>query len=162
MWRCQLFDCVQWPPSIRTIFTCLENPVPCESTGVKWRWKLLSCIPLFVTPWTAASQTPLSMGILHSRILEWVAMLSSRGSFQPRSPTLQVDSSPSEPWGKLKKTGVSSLSLLQVIFLAQELNSGLLLCRQIPYQLSYQRSSFSGIQDMSIHPRINQPHWHQV
>ena len=33
-------------------------------------------------------------GILQARILEWVAMLSSRGSSQPRSPTLQVDSPP--------------------------------------------------------------------
>ena len=132
------------------------------STGVKWKWKSLSCVPLFVTPWTVASQTPLSMGILHSRILEWVAMPSSRGSFQPRSPTLQVDSLPSEPQGKPKNTGVSSLSLLQVIFLTQELNCGLLHCRQIPYQLSYQGSSFSDIQNMSTYPRINQPHWHQV
>ena len=43
-------------------------------------------------------------GILQARILEWVAMPSSRGSSQPRdgprSPTLQVDSLPSEPPGK--------------------------------------------------------------
>ena len=42
-------------------------------------------------------------GILQARILEWVAMPSSRGSFQPRdrtrSPVLQVDSLPSEPPG---------------------------------------------------------------
>ena len=31
-----------------------------------------------------ACQTPLSMGILQARILEWVAMPSSRGSSQPR------------------------------------------------------------------------------
>ena len=35
-------------------------------------------------PWTLAYQAPLSMGILQARILEWVAMPSSRGSFQPR------------------------------------------------------------------------------
>ena len=39
---------------------------------------------LFVTLWTVARQAPLSMGILQARILEWVAMLSSRGSSQPR------------------------------------------------------------------------------
>ena len=38
-------------------------------------------------------------------------------------------------------TGVGSLSLLQEIFLTQELNQGLLHCRQILYQLSYQGSS---------------------
>ena len=37
-----------------------------------------------------------------------------------------------------KNTGVGSLSLLQRIFLPQELNWGLLHCRQILYQLSYQ------------------------
>ena len=44
----------------------------------------LSCVQLFVTPWPVAPQAPLSMGILQARILEWVAMLSSRGSSQPR------------------------------------------------------------------------------
>ena len=34
---------------------------------------------LFVTPWTVTCQTPLSMGIFQARILEWVAMPSSRG-----------------------------------------------------------------------------------
>ena len=33
-----------------------------------------------VTSWTAASQAPLSNGILQPRVLEWVAMPSSRGS----------------------------------------------------------------------------------
>ena len=37
-----------------------------------------------VTPWTAAGQIPLSMGILQLRILEWVAMPSSKGPSQPR------------------------------------------------------------------------------
>ena len=55
-----------------------------------------------------------------------------------RSPTLQVDSLPSKPLGKPKNTGMGSLSLLQVKFLTQELNQGLLHCRQILYQLSYQ------------------------
>ena len=36
--------------------------------------------------------------------------------------------------------GVGSLSFLQGIFLTQELNQGLLHCRQILYQLSYQGS----------------------
>ena len=57
---------------------------------------------------------------------------------EPRSPALQVDSLPAEPGGKPTKTGVGSLSLLQRIFLTQELNWGLLHCRWILYQLSYQ------------------------
>ena len=47
----------------------------------------LSRVNLFATPWTLACQGPLSMGILQTGILEWVAMPSSRGSSQPRDPT---------------------------------------------------------------------------
>ena len=57
-----------------------------------------------------------------------------------RSPTLQVDSLPSEPQGKPNNTGVGSLSLLQQIFPTQESNRGLLHCRWILYQLRYQGS----------------------
>ena len=59
---------------------------------------------------------------------------------EPRSLALQVDSLPSEPPGKLKNTGVGGLSLLPGIFPTQESNWGLLHCRQILYQLSYQGS----------------------
>ena len=47
----------------------------------------LSCVRLSVTPWTVARQTPLFVGILQARILEWVAMPSSRVSSQPRDRT---------------------------------------------------------------------------
>ena len=57
---------------------------------------------------------------------------------KPRSPTLQVDSLPSEPPGKPKNTGVGSLSLLQGVFPTQESNCGLLHCGQILYQLTYE------------------------
>ena len=40
-----------------------------------------------VTPWSVAHHAPLSMGILQARILEWVAMPSSRGSSQPMDQT---------------------------------------------------------------------------
>ena len=57
---------------------------------------------------------------------------------KPRCPALQVDSLPAEPQGKPKNPGVGSLSLLQEVFSTQESNWGLLHCRQILYQLSYQ------------------------
>ena len=79
-------------------------------------------------------------GILQARIQEWVAFPFSRGSskpgIKPSSPVLQADSLPVEPQGKPKNTGVGSLSLLQQIFLTQELNWCLLHCRWILYQLS--------------------------
>ena len=49
--------------------------------------QLCSCVQLFAAPWIVARQAPLSMGILQARILEWVAMPSSRGSSWPRDPT---------------------------------------------------------------------------
>ena len=59
-------------------------------------------------------------GILQARILEWIAFPFSTGSSQPRDGTqvsqLQMDSLSAEPQGKLKNTGVGSLSLLQQIF----------------------------------------------
>ena len=80
-------------------------------------------------------------GILQARILEWVAFPFSRGSSQPRdlpnpgikprSLAMQADSLPAEPAGKPKNTVAGRLSLLQWIFLTQELNQGLLHCRWI-------------------------------
>ena len=75
-------------------------------------------------------------GILQARILEWVAFPFSRWSPNPgieaRSATLWADSLPAEPQGKSKN------KFLQEIFPTQETNEGLLNCRWILYQLSYQ------------------------
>ena len=60
------------------------------------------------------TEIPLSLGILQARILEWVAIPSSRRSSQSRDRT-QVSRS-SEPPAKPKNTGVGSLSLLQRLF----------------------------------------------
>ena len=80
-------------------------------------------------------------------------MLSSRDlpnpGIQPRSPALQTDSLPSEPPGKPKNIGAGSLSLLQGIFLTQESTRGLLHCRWILYQLSYQGSP--GVSKLGVH-----------
>ena len=40
----------------------------------------LSCVQLFVNPWTVPHQVPLSMEIFQARILEWVAISFSIGS----------------------------------------------------------------------------------
>ena len=102
-----------------------------------------SCLTL-CHPWTVPCQAPLSMGILQARILEWVAMPSSRRSSQPRDRTpnshISGDSVLPEPPRKPKNTGVGSLSLLQGVFPTQELNQGLLHCRRILFPLSYQGS----------------------
>ena len=80
----------------------------------KWKWKSLSPVRLFESLWNSPGQ-----------ILEW-------------SPALQAESLPAEPPGKPKNTGMGNLSLLQRIFPTQESNWGLLHCRRILYQLSYQ------------------------
>ena len=49
---------------------------------------------------TQSCLTLQTLGILEARILEWVAFPFSRGSSQPRSPTLQADPLPAEPQGK--------------------------------------------------------------
>ena len=45
---------------------------------------------------------------------------------------------PAEPQEKLKNTGMSSLSLPQRIFPPQESHQGLLHCKRLLYQASYQ------------------------
>ena len=55
-------------------------------------------------------------GILQTRILEWVAVLFSRGSSQPNDGTqisrIAGDSFPAEPLGEPRNTGVGSLALI--------------------------------------------------
>ena len=64
--------------------------------------KLLSHVRLFVTPWTVAYQAPMSMGF--SRQECWSGLpFPSPGhlpnpGIEPRSPTLQADALPSEPF----------------------------------------------------------------
>ena len=72
------------------IYTCSIRKEHFQRTRVYF----LCCVALShlvvsdsATPWTGVCQAPLSMGILQARILEWVAMPSSRGSFQPRNWT---------------------------------------------------------------------------
>ena len=48
---------------------------------------VLSHVRLTATPWTIGRQASLSMGISQARILDWVAMPSSRGSSQSRVQT---------------------------------------------------------------------------
>ena len=54
---------------------------------------MLSCfshIRLLATLWTVALETPLSMGILQARILEWVALSFSRGFFPTQGSNLHL------------------------------------------------------------------------
>ena len=48
---------------------------------MKVKVKSLSLIQLLATPWTAAYQTPPSMGFFQARVLEWVAIAKVLGSY---------------------------------------------------------------------------------
>ena len=97
---------------------------------------------VFETPWTVVCQTPQSNGDSLGKNTRvgchalFQGILTYPG-IEPKSPTLQADSLPSESPGKPKNMGVGDLFLLQGEFQTQELNQGLLNYRQIHYQLSY-------------------------
>ena len=100
------------------------------------------------SPWNSLGQ---NTGVGSCSLLQ----LANPG-IKPKSPVLQVDSLLSESPGKPKNTGVGSLSLLQQIFPTQESNWGLLHCRRILYQLSYQGSPFcilNGLISFNFHNR---------
>ena len=100
--------------------------------------------PTLANRFFTTSATWEAQGILQVRILDWVAVPCSRGSFQPRDgprcPPLRTKSLPAEPTGKPENTGAGNLFLLWWIFLTQESNWGLLHCGRILYQLSYQEN----------------------
>ena len=109
------------------------------SQGERKVWKSLSRVRLFATAWTVQSRE-------FSRLEYWSGQpFPSSGDLpnsgiKPRYLALQEDSLPAQPQGKPRNTGVGSLSLLQWIFPTRESNQGLLHCRGILYQLSYQGS----------------------
>ena len=106
----------------------------------------------------------LSMGyIVHGILQARIAVPFSRRSSQPRDRT-QISRISGRfftiPPGKPKNIGVGSLSILQRIFPTQESNPGLLHCRRILYQLSYQnkhkKKTFLILQDS---PRFVSGNW---
>ena len=83
-------------------------------------------VRFFAASWTVARQVPLSMGFSRQEYWSGLPCLPPgdlpNPEIEPRSPALQADSLLSQPPGKPKNTGVSSLSLLQGIFLTLESN----------------------------------------
>ena len=86
------------------------------------------------SPWTSLGQNTGvgSLSLLQGNLPDQ--------EIKPWPSALLVYSLPTEPQGKPKNTGVGSLSVLQRIFPTQESNQGLLHCRWILYQLSYEGS----------------------
>ena len=73
-------------------------------TDNSWKWKFLSHIWLFETPWTVAHQAPLSMEFSRQEYWNGFPFPSPEDlhnpGIKPGSPALQADSVPSEPPGK--------------------------------------------------------------
>ena len=67
--------------------------------------KSLSCVRPFVTLWTVAHQAPLSLEFSRQEYWSGLTCLSlgdlPNPGMEPRSPTLQADTLPSEPPGRL-------------------------------------------------------------
>ena len=137
-----------WKVELEEIFTVLSHSAVSNSL-----WP----------PWTVAHQAPLSMGIIQARILEWVAIPFSRGSSQPRDKThvSHITGRFFTIWTTREpmNTGVGSLSLLQESSLTQESNWGLLHCRQILCQLSYQGSPWKCVTYLNFKYHINREDW---
>ena len=117
---------------------------------------VFSCVWLFVTPWILACHAPLSMGILQTRILKWVAIPSSRGSSQHRDWkqvsciagrffTVWASREAQEYWSGSPIPSPEDLP-------NPGTEPGLQHWRQILYQLSYERSPLSpvGLANMNI------------
>ena len=83
-------------PALRTLLdltSCISSS-DCSFVSLSISFVCAKCFSLFATPRTAARlQSGSSVhGILQARILEWVAISSSRGSSQPRDQTVSLAS----------------------------------------------------------------------
>ena len=119
------------------IFTACSTPYSYEAVYMHFHfstkiWKqprvcvlceLLSRVLLSVTPWTVAHQAPLPTGILQARVLEWVAMPSSRGSSPPRDQT-QVSRTAGRFWTIWATREAQVFNGYWVSILKDEKNSG--------------------------------------
>ena len=104
-----------------------------------WKWKSLSRVWFFCDPMDYTVQ-----GILQARILKWVAFSFSRGSSQPRDQT-QVSHIAGRFFTSLATREAQEYWSGQPIPSPANLPDpgiklGLLYCRRILYQLSYQES----------------------
>ena len=83
--KSKLSDCIAWPLHTR-LYCCWSTPWICETLHA-CVLSCFSCVWLFVTLLTYSLPGPFDPEILQARILEWVAMPSSRGFSWPRDRT---------------------------------------------------------------------------
>ena len=142
---------------------CLPGPSPLSKffQAVKQEVKSFSCIwkgKVAESRLTLCDQwAPLSMEFSKQDFWSGYLFLSPENlpnsGIKLKSPALQAESLLFEPPGKPKNTGVGSRFLLQRVFPTPGSNRGLLHCRWILYQLSYQGSLGASI--LSAYTSIN-------
>ena len=115
------------------------QPFVAFTDTLKWKWKSLSHVWLFAIPWIYSPWNCLGQNTGVGSLSLLQGTFPNPG-IKPKSPNLQAVSLPAETQGKSKDTRVGSQSLLHWIFPTREFNWGLLHCRWIFYQLSYQGS----------------------
>ena len=164
-WKLPYFCCVSRLFLVDSVFTIFFSLTVGTTTFNLEVCLVTQSCPTLCNPMDCSPLESSVHGILQARILEWVGLpcpppgdLPNPG-IEPRSLTLQMDSSPSEPTGKPKNIGVGSLSLLQGNFPTQESNWGILHCRQILCQLSYQGSQFRGTSPEKIPGVWSKTYW---
>ena len=123
-----------------------------------------SSVQLFVTPWTVAQRSSIH-GVLQARILECVAISSSRGSFRPRDQThvscllrWQAGSLPLAPLGKPLKV-CRSFSYVQLFAAPWTVACQAPLSMGFPRQSEViRKSTLSSM--YHCHDRLVSPHTH--
>ena len=128
-------------------------PMDCSPTGssvhgIFWA-RILEWVAISFSNWSSRPRDPISISCVSCMAggffsSEPSASLKEYWSGLPCPPPGHFPNPGIEPrsivWttGKPKNTGVGSLSILQGTFPTHKLNRGLLHCKQILYQLSYQ------------------------
>ena len=107
------------------------------STNVKWKWNSLSCVLLFVTPYSPWNSPDQNTGVGSLSLLQGI--FPTQGS-NPGLPHFMEILYQLSHKGSPRILEWVALSLLQWFFLTQESSQGLFHCRQILYQMSYQGS----------------------
>ena len=98
-------------------FWALSRPAPRNQYRVNFVCYLLSCVWLFVTPWTVASQAPLSMEFWRPEYWSGLSFPSPgdlpNPGIKPGSRAVQADSLLSGPPGKSHKTNLEYTQFLR-------------------------------------------------
>ena len=112
------------PQYIWSVYLMLEiHPRGQKDVKGKWKWKSLSPVRLFVTPWTIAYQAPPSVGFSRQEYRSGLLFPSPgdlpNPGIEPGSPALQADALPSE-CKCISYRSLFQINLVQYIGLARK------------------------------------------